>query len=768
MDRSHHCCDRRTLEGFLADRLAAGAAQALETHLESCPTCREQLDHLAAEPGWWREAQGYLSSGVAGEDAPPLAAAAGEAVGDDVLPPIGGLDLYLAPTDDPRMLGRVGTYEIAGLVGCGGMGIVLKAFDAALNRYVAIKVLAPHLALSAAARKRFAREAKAAAAVVHDNVVAIHAVADARGMPYFVMPYIRGVSLEKRLQQTGALGVVEVLRIGMQIADGLAAAHAQGLVHRDIKPANILLEDGVERVTLTDFGLARAVDDASLTQSGVLAGTPQYMSPEQAGGRAVDHRSDLFSLGSVLYALCTGRPPFRADSTLAVLRRVEEDTPRPIREINPDVPEWLAAVIERLHAKDPADRFASAAEVAALLRGYLAHVQKPTVVAPPELPRMPASARRGGTRPATGTARPGTERLTVRTVGLLAAVVVAVLGGALAALFFWPFDRRQPVVSGPQEYLHTFSDRPESRAGVQLLGPDAEKCVTFEPGGLRITVPAGYDGPPGFFGERPDTGVVVPVRVSGNFEITVAYEILDEPAPADAGKPQTRFTLDVGFDRENNAVATASRRVEEKGGTQYFAWVRRWDAETGKAHTKGRGVAAHSKVGRLRIQREGPTLSYHVADGKEGPFVLLAQYPVGAGDPEDLRLSASTGGPRAALDVRVFDIQIRADSVTDLADHGAGGVGTWPALALAAVAVAAVAGGAALVARRAVRHSTSAPVAPDANPSTDATSAPIVFPCSGCGKKLRVRGDLAGRRIKCPQCGGASTAIRADLPPGRG
>ncbi len=150
----------------------------------------------------------------------------------------------------------------------------------------------------------------------------------------------------------------------MQTAAGLAAAHAQGLVHRDIKPANILLENGVERVKITDFGLARAADDASLTQTGVVAGTPQYMSPEQAEGKPLDHRTDLFSLGSVLYAMCTGRPPFRASGTMAVLKRVCEDTPPPIREINPEIPEWLVAIIDKLHAKEPADRFQSAAEVA--------------------------------------------------------------------------------------------------------------------------------------------------------------------------------------------------------------------------------------------------------------------------------------------------------------------------------------------------------------------------------------------------------------------
>src|SRR5947208_5005996 len=125
-----------------------------------------------------------------------------------------------------------------------------------------------------------------------------------------------------------------MLRIGLQIADGLSAAHAQGLVHRDVKPANILLENGVQRVKITDFGLARAVDDASLTQSGVVTGTPEYMSPEQARGELVDIRSDLFSLGGVLYTMCIGHAPFRAQTSLAVLRRVCDDPHRPIRESN--------------------------------------------------------------------------------------------------------------------------------------------------------------------------------------------------------------------------------------------------------------------------------------------------------------------------------------------------------------------------------------------------------------------------------------------------
>ena len=245
----------------------------------------------------------------------------------------------------------MGTYEVKGVLGRGGMGVVLKAFDPALHRNVAIKVLSASLATSGAARRRFLREARAAAAVAHEHVVAVHAVVESAGLPFLVMEYVPGRSLQDRLDKDGPLALSEILRIGMQTAAGLAAAHAQGLVHRDVKPANILLENGVERVRLTDFGLARAAADAGVTQSGVVAGTPHYMAPEQARAEAIDHRADLFSLGSTLYAMCTGHPPFRADSAVAVLRRVSDDQPRPVREINPDVPDWLEAIIARLHAK---------------------------------------------------------------------------------------------------------------------------------------------------------------------------------------------------------------------------------------------------------------------------------------------------------------------------------------------------------------------------------------------------------------------------------
>ncbi len=289
---------------------------------------------------------------------------------------------FLASSDKPGSLGRLGHYEVLEIIGRGGMGIVLRAFDGKLQRVVAIKVMAAQLATNATARKRFTREAQAAAAVTHDHIVTIHAVEEANGLPYLVMQYVSGLSLQQRLDRSGPLELREIVRIGMQTAAGLAAAHAHGLIHRDIKPANILLENGIERVKITDFGLARAVADASLTQSGVIAGTPHYMSPEQARGEVVDQRTDLFSLGSLLYAMCTGRPPFRADSSMAVLKRVCEEMPSAIRETNSEIPDWLVTIVSKLLAKAPADRFQSAAEVAETLKDHLAHLQHPSVVGP--------------------------------------------------------------------------------------------------------------------------------------------------------------------------------------------------------------------------------------------------------------------------------------------------------------------------------------------------------------------------------------------------
>ena len=373
MNSNSKCVPGR-IDAFVCGNLTDQEEIALEQHLCQCDVCREALQNASAERDVWDKAKSYLRDD--GDDLRPFSEHEDHSIenGNSIISRVRDA---LAPSDDPQYIGRLAEYEILGVIGSGGMGAVLKAFDRSLNRVVAIKVMAPHLATSGAARKRFAREAQAAAAVTHDNVIDIYGVSEANGLPYLVMSYARGPSLQKRINQRGPLSLVEVLRIGRQIASGLAAAHEQGLVHRDIKPSNILLSDGNDRLLITDFGLARAVDDASVTRTGVIAGTPQYMSPEQAQGETIDQRSDQFSLGSVLYTLCTGRAPFRAESTYGVLQRISNNEPNEIQGINPDIPAWLCRIIQKLHAKLPEDRFESAEVVAKLLEECLAHVQQP-------------------------------------------------------------------------------------------------------------------------------------------------------------------------------------------------------------------------------------------------------------------------------------------------------------------------------------------------------------------------------------------------------
>ncbi len=263
------------------------------------------------------------------------------------------------------------------------------------------------------------------------------------------------------------MDVKTVVRLGRQIAEGLAAAHERELIHRDIKPGNILLEAGVvERVKITDFGLARAADDASMTQSGLIAGTPMYMAPEQAQGQKLDQRADLFSLGSVLYQMISGRPPFRAATTLAVLKRVVEEAPRPIQEIIPETPNWLCDIIARLHAKNPEERFQTAAEVAEVLtdcESKLNSKQEVTVILPTINPPSPPAAK-------------FVPRL---LLGLLLVVGVVAVTEATGVTRFWrgPLPVA-PVNEGTPETVATVSPSAEEEVG-QGGGPESPEEEPF-------------------------------------------------------------------------------------------------------------------------------------------------------------------------------------------------------------------------------------------------------------------------------------------------
>ena len=271
--------------------------------------------------------------------------------------------LFLTPAREPGSIGRIDHYEVLEIVGRGGMAIVMRARDTKLQREVAVKVVVT----SGSTRQNFVREARAVAAIQDDHVVTIHGVEDEGPVPYLVMEFVNGGTLEDFMREHRTPSVSEILSIGAQIASGLAAAHRKGLVHRDVKPSNILMESGTKRVKLSDFGVARQVDGPGATQAGVLVGTPNYMSPEQVNGAALDARSDLFSLGSVLYELCTGKRPFDGPSTVAVLRGVSDDRHQSVSEVNCDIPAELSHLIDRLLAKNAVDRPTSADEVSAQL-----------------------------------------------------------------------------------------------------------------------------------------------------------------------------------------------------------------------------------------------------------------------------------------------------------------------------------------------------------------------------------------------------------------
>ena len=293
--------------------------------------------------------------------------------------------------------------------------MVYQGEDPHLRRRIALKVMTPSLAESDGPRQRFLREARAMAALTHDHIVPIYHVGEERGVLYLAMPFLEGETLESRLKRVGpppartALPLAEVLRIGREIADGLEAAHAHGLIHRDVKPSNVWLEAGSDRVKILDFGLSRALQsDDRLTRTGYVLGTPEFMSPEQANGRPSDARADLFSLGCVLYLLCTGTSPFKRDGEFDTMLAVARDEPPSPRNLNPALPAATADLILHLLAKDPDRR--------------------------PRSARAAADALEALGRPSAGPARPP-RPWRRRTAWVAAAVAGVAVAAALAVAF---------------------------------------------------------------------------------------------------------------------------------------------------------------------------------------------------------------------------------------------------------------------------------------------------------------------------------------------
>jgi serine/threonine protein kinase/HEAT repeat protein len=425
MTRTPPCPDSDTYRQLARGEAPAEQRDNLLEHLKSCQPCRERvaafpqgaaLLRQVATTRFLRTTPGGGKGGLTEKD----------------------LREILSPPETAEELGRLGPYRVLKILGHGGMGVVFGAEDVLLQRPVALKTMLPSLVTNTTARERFLREARATAAIRHDHIVAIYQVGEHRNIPYLAMEFLEGESLDERLRRQGKLLLAETLRIGRETALALAAAHQRGLIHRDIKPANLWLESrdqgsgvrgqGTEgsassslipdpwpltpaRVKLLDFGLAHIADgDVRLSQPGIVVGTPAYIAPEQALGQTIDGRSDLFSLGCVLYHLATGQLPFLAATPVATLMAVTSTVPPAPRALDPDLPDSFSQLVMQLLAKDPNDRPASALAVAQALAVIEQEISNPApagdhsadVPAAPLAPAYRASLparRRGVPRP---------------------------------------------------------------------------------------------------------------------------------------------------------------------------------------------------------------------------------------------------------------------------------------------------------------------------------------------------------------------------------
>jgi serine/threonine protein kinase/regulation of enolase protein 1 (concanavalin A-like superfamily) len=397
------CPTPREIRQVLLGRLPEAQLHALEAHLEGCPRCQHVLDRLEVDGPLGRALKeqspgGSSPDGELGEEVRelveqlerlgPPSSFGSSGSGSS---PGGTADVeevpFLAPAQAADELGRLAQYRVLELLGTGGMGLVFRAQDTHLQRLVALKVLRPRYARKPEARARFLREARAMAAVKHGNITTIFQVGEVAGqetepVPFLAMELLEGESLADWLRRHGRLPPPWLARLGRQMAAGLAAAHAQGLIHRDIKPANLWLEAppgwadeplparpalaAVGRVKLLDFGLAAPFDDGRRESASPevpereVMGTPAYMAPEQVRGEPLDGRCDLFALGCVLYELCTGTPPFRRDRRQLRARALDDAPPRSLTETDPAIPAALVELVGQLLASIPSDRPASA------------------------------------------------------------------------------------------------------------------------------------------------------------------------------------------------------------------------------------------------------------------------------------------------------------------------------------------------------------------------------------------------------------------------
>ncbi len=485
MSSAGTCRTPEELRSQLAGPLREPERLALADHLEACARCRDAAEAILAEVPSSARAPSTVAAGaghplVAGL-VKNLRAGAGLSHGTVVSPADADATLAAPPPDEavtmtvPASLPPPGSavtevrqlahYRVLKRLGAGGMGVVYLAEDTRLERQVALKVMRPELAAVPVHEQRFLREARATAKIQNDHIVTIYQVDEVGGVPFLAMQLLQGESLESWLQRGQRPTTGQAARIGREIALGLAAAHARGMVHRDIKPANLWLEAPKGRVKILDFGLARAATgDQNLTSSGVIVGTPAFMAPEQARAGTVDARTDLFSLGVVLYRLCTGQMPFTGPDAMSVMISAALDTPPAVRDLNPEVPPELAGLIGELIEKDPARRPESAKGVARRLARIESDIRRARVAAGgsggDSLPvAAPQPARGGAAKRARGSVRSVAAVLGV--AALAAVAVVALRPGNRTASPATGDDARAPVAEADGPAAPDKAKRPE-------------------------------------------------------------------------------------------------------------------------------------------------------------------------------------------------------------------------------------------------------------------------------------------------------------------
>ncbi len=380
MTKQSTCPPTNLLEEFVGGKLTDPQLGDLAKHLEDCASCQGLAKTLSPHDTLVESlrAKSVAADAISSDIPRPLmeklkhlsqSPASSDTIGVNIDSVPGGSDAelnFLTPAQQPDEIGRLGHYRILKVLGKGGMGVVFLADDPKLDRQVALKAMLPKIAANPTAKDRFKREARAAAKLKSDHIVTIYQVDEVNGIPFLAMELLEGKPLDDYIRDGRTLTIEQILRIGRDVAKGLAAAHEKGLIHRDIKPANLWLDPtNGGRVKILDFGLARSQkDDVHLTQSGTIVGTPAFMAPEQAHGeKDVDGRADLFSLGCVLYRLCVGDIPFKSETTMGMLLAIATKHPTAPITANPKIPQALSDLTMQLLDKDPVKRPASAREV---------------------------------------------------------------------------------------------------------------------------------------------------------------------------------------------------------------------------------------------------------------------------------------------------------------------------------------------------------------------------------------------------------------------